>query len=304
MSAAGDRPPGTRTVFDADALGITTVLTLVFVLLVEFNVPWLLIPFGLFVLFAAPGYGAAALLFGRRALSSLAMNLALIVGLSVLINVVVGTVLLVLEISPLAAILGAVDAALCTVATAVQFRRPWEAPLEQRILRVRTAFELPGFSRPQRAAAYALFAGILLTFAAIGYLSSVPTGGSPDLSLAIVGPDGTTATLPTTGGVNTTISLTVDIGNNASAQSLLLSVSSVLVGQNATSLAAVPWTMPIHLAPNVTSSEVVSLSSDAHSTVGISFQFNASGDYRLLFSLSPTGSSAALRSVALSLRIS
>ena len=91
MSAARDRPPGTRTVFDADALGITTVLTLVFVLLAEFNVPWLLIPFGLFVRFAAPGYGAAALLFGRRALSSLAMNIALIAGPSVLINVVAGT---------------------------------------------------------------------------------------------------------------------------------------------------------------------------------------------------------------------
>ncbi len=304
MSAAGGRPPGTRTVFDADALGITTVLTLVFVVLVELNVPWLLIPFGLFVLFAAPGYAAAALLFGRRALSSLAMNLALIVGFSVLINVVVGTVLLLLGISPLAAILGVVDAALCTVATAVQFRRPWEAPLEQRILRLRTAFELPGFSRPQRAAAYALLAGILVTFAAIGYLSTVPSGSNSDLSLAIVGPDGTTATLPTTGSVNTSISLTIDVGNNATAQSLVLSVSSVLVGQNATSLAAVPWTMPIQLAPNVTSSEVLSLSSGAHSSEGIVFQFSASGDYRLLFWLSATGSSAPLRSVTLSLLIS
>ena len=168
----------------------------------------------------------------------------------------------------LPAVLGIVDAALCTVATAVQFRRPREVPLEQRILRLRTTYERPGFSRPQRAAAYAPFAGILVTFATIGYPSTVPSGASSDLSLAAAGPDGTTATLPTTGGVNSTISRTVEVGNNASAQSRVLSVSSILVGQKATSLAAVLWTRPIHLAPIVTSSEALALSGDVRSGVG------------------------------------
>ena len=302
MSVRGPPFRTTTSVFDTVALAITTVLTLVFVVLAEYGVPWILIPFGLFVLFVAPGYGAAAILFGRRPLPSLAVNVAVIVGLSVLINVVVGTLILFLAIAPLAPLVGALDALVCAGATTLQSRRPREAIPGEGRRRFRSFWELPGFTRGQRAGAYAFFVAILLTFAAIGYLSTLQPHQAPDLSLGVAGPDGTTSSLPSSGPVNGTLSVTVTIQNNATEQSMVLAVSTSLVGANATHATTVPWKMPLRFGPNETSSEGLQLASGATLSVPISFQFTSSGEYRVLFSLSPP-QAASVRTASITVDI-
>lgn len=303
MSTRISPVPGAPAIFDSTALVITTVLTLAFVVLAYYQVPWVLIPLGLFVLFVAPGYAVDALLFGQRAVPSLAANIALVVGFSVLFNVVLGTVILLFAITPLAPLVGLGAAAMCTAATIVQVDRDRAAGAGHRTRRLRSFFELPGFTSPQRVAAYALFVGILFTFAAIGYLSTVQPGKAPDLSLGVVGPDGTTSTLPTSGTVNSTLTVLLDVQNNATTQSLLLSVNSSLVGTNETNWTSIPWAMPLQLAPQVTSSELITLTSGEAESVDVSFQFSTGGDYAVSFSLTPPQSHVAVRTSGIAVQI-
>lgn len=296
-------PPGPAPIFDPATLSIVTFVTLAFVVIDYLQVPWVLIPFGLFVLFVAPGYAAVALLFGRRSIPSLAMNVALIVGLAVVINVALGTLLLVFAIGPVAPIVGLCDAGISTAATVVQLLRPQPVGSAHGGGWFRGLFVLAGFTRGQRVAAYALFAGILLTFAAIGYLSTLQPGNAPDLSFGVVGVDGTTSTLPTSGTVNTTLAVLVEVRNNATVQPFILSVSSALVGSNATNFSSTPWVMPLDLGPNVTSSEPLNLTSGQSDDVDVSFEFSTGGDYVVSFSLTPPQSHVAVRTNALTIRV-
>ena len=289
--------------FRPGTLALTTALTLAFVLVAELQIEWVLIPLGLFVLFFGPGYAAVALLFGNRTMPSLTLNVALIVGFSVLINVVLGTLLYTFAIGPLTVLVGLGDAAVCWAGTVVQYRRPQTARPGQWSRRLRSLYELPGFSPRQRAAAYALFACILLTFGVIGYLSSLPPGATTDLSLGVLGPDGTARTLPTAGIVNGTLTVEVVVQNNATAQSLDLIVNSILVGGNATGMTTIAWDMPLHLASNVTSSTVLDLPSKGSDSLDVSFEFSSGGSYVVSFSLAPPQSHAVLRESALSLQI-
>jgi uncharacterized membrane protein len=294
---------GAPAIFDPVALLATTGLLLLFVVVAALQVPWVLIPLGLFVLFVAPGYGAVALLFGERTVPSLAANIAMIVGFSVVINVVLGTLLLFFAIAPLAPLVGAAAAVICAAATVVQYRRPHGSAPGHRMRRLRSYFELAGFSSRQRVAAYALFVGILLTFGAIGYLSTVQPGNGPDLSLAVVGPDGTTSTLPTSGSINGTLYVVLLVQNNETAQSLVLGVNSSLVGQNATNFTTVTWGAPLALGPNVTASTVLELTSGEKDNVAVSFQFGLGGDYLVSFSLTPPQSHLPVRTSGIAVRI-
>lgn len=304
MASRNSPSPEIPAVFVPSALLITTLVALAFVVVSDLQIPWVLIPLGLIVLFWVPGYAVVALIFGGRPLPSLALNVGMIVGFSVLVNVVFGTLFLYFSIGPLDPLVGLVAAVVSAAATLVQYRRPRAAGSDGETHRFRSYFALPGFSRGQRVAAYSLFVAILLTFGAIGYLSTLHPGNTPDLSLGVVGPTGTTSTLPTSGIVNSTLAVIVNIGNNDTIQSLALSVNSSLIGGNSTNATTVPWAMPLPLGPSVKSSETLHLTSGESAHVSVSFLFRASGDYVVSFSLTPVGSHTVVRANALTIRIS
>ncbi len=303
MSAGGFPSEDVPAIYSRTALLGTTLVTLAFVVVAELQVPWVLLPLGLFVLFVAPGYAVVALLFGARTLPSLALNIAMIVGMSVLFNAVVGTLLLYYAIAPLAPLVGAFAAVVCAAATVVQYQRERWNESRRPGQWLRSVLALPGFTPAQRTAAYALLIGVAVTFGAIGYLSTLQPRSAPDLSLAIVGPGGTTSTLPTSGTVNSTLALIVEVGNNATSQSLVLGVNSTLVGQTGSTRTTVPWTVPLHLAPNVTSSESLSLTSGETDNIQFSFQVDTGGDYAISFFLTPLQSHVAVRTSSLTVRI-
>ena len=303
LSARDSLPTGVPAIFHWGALAVTTALTLAFVIAADLQIAGALIPLGLFVLFFAPGYGAVAILFGNRTVPSLAINVAMIVAFSVVINVVLGTLLFYFGVGPLTVLVGLGDAAVCWAGTAVQYRRPSTPGAGGWARRFRFLYELPGFTSRQRAAAYALFACILLTFGVIGYLSTVPSGPTTDLSLGVLGPDGTARTLPTAGIVNGSLTVEVVVQNGATAQSLDLTVNATLVGENATQMTSVPWDMPLQLAPNATSSTVLHLPSKGSDSMDVSFEFSSGGSYVVSFSLAPPQTHVVLRESAISLQI-
>jgi uncharacterized membrane protein len=286
------------------ALLITALLTGAFIVVAAFRVPWILIPLGLFVLFVAPGYALAALLFGgEREITSLPLNIALIVGFSVLVDVVIGTIALFFSIGPLSPIVGAEVALLCFIAVFVQLQRRRVLGPKSNAPGFRSWFKLPGFTPGQRTAAYALFICVLLTFGVIGYLSILSPKSTPDLSLAVLGPNGTTSTLPTSGGINTTLGVILLVQNNATTQSFVLTVSSTLVGGNATKPTSVPWVLPLQLGPGATSTEVLPLTHGQSDSVAVSFQFANRGDYAISFSLTPPQSTLAIRTAGITVEI-
>jgi uncharacterized membrane protein len=286
------------------ALLVTALLTGAFIVVAALRLPWILIPLGLFVLFVAPGYALAALLFGgEREITSLPLNIALIVGFSVFFDVVIGTVALFFSIGPLSPIVGAEVALLCFIAVFVQYHR-------RQVLGRRTNtpgfwswIELPGFTSAQRTTAYALFIGVLVTFGVIGYISTLQPGNTPELSLAVLGPNGTTSTLPTTGAVNSTLGVILLVQNNATTQSFLLSVNSSLVGGNGTQSTSVPWVLPLQLAPGTTSAEVLPLTHSESDSIAVSFQFAEKGDYSISFTLTPPQSTVVIRTAEISVEI-
>ena len=303
LATRGSPVSGLPAIFDPGALSVTTLVTILFVVAAELSVSWALFPLGLFVLFAAPGYAATALLLGRRPLPSVAVNFALIAGLSVLINVLLGTALYAFAITPVVPLIGLADAIICTAGTFVQFRRARTVRPVSGPSWFRSLLALPRFRPSQRAAAYALFAGILVVLGVIGYLSTIVPNPGPDLSLTAVGPDGTSATLPTNGLVNATLTVLVIVQNNATAQSLVLTLNSTLVGSNSTSFTSIPWTMPLLLGPNITTSDPVNLTSGASESIQVQFQFDAGGDYAIGLALTPAASHVALRTLFLGIEI-
>jgi len=247
----------------------------------------------------APGYAVAALVFGRRGGLSTAANAAVVVGLSVVVNVGAGLLLLTARIASLAVPLGAVAASLLSIALIVQAS---EQPRGQEPIlapRLRRQFSHPEFSSAQRLAAYALLAGILVTIGTIGYLSTTGNGGTPTVSLAVVGPNGEATTLPTAGTTYQTLSVELLIQNNATVQSLRLVVNATLLGGPAHPPVNVPWAMPIPLRPGATSSTLLPLTRSQYATVPVSFYFTQTGTYVLGVSLvAPLGGD--LRTVTLS----
>ncbi len=302
MAAPSTRPSEKAAVFEPGALAGATAVTLLFTFAAEFKVGWALVPLGIAVLFFAPGYAVAALLFGKRPLPTLAANFALVVGFSVLTNAVFGTLLLYFAVAPLSPLIGLCDAVVCVFGTVVQYGRPGAhgAPWSPRLA---SYFELPGFSTGQKATAFALLAAILVTFGAIGYLAAAQPGQSPDLSMTVVGPDGTTSTIPTSGLVNATYTVLVEVQNGATAQSFTLTLNSTLVGANTTNRTVLPWSMPLPLAANVTSAEPLSLAGKASTSISVEFEYSTPGDYSISFALTTSTNAVPVRNVAVTVDI-
>jgi uncharacterized membrane protein len=303
VSVSSDPASEATALYSAPALLASAALTAGFVLASADHLAWAQAPLGIFVLFFAPGYAGMALLFGKRAIPSYPANFALIVGLSVIFNVTIGVVLLYFSLGPINSIIGVAGAVLCFLASVAQKARHPTGQSSSATRRIGAVFRFPGFSRGQRAAAYALFAAVLLTFGVIGYIATLQPGNTPDLAMTLVGPDGTTSTLPAEGTVNTSLAVIVEVHNNATAQPFILSVNSSLVGENGTNFTNLPWAMPLHLAPFVTSEESLNLSKGGSESVSISFQFDRTGDYLVSFSLTPPRSATPVRSTAIAIAI-
>ncbi|MFZ1023350.1 MAG: DUF1616 domain-containing protein [Thermoplasmata archaeon] len=290
-SSAGVPDPVSR-IYDAKLL-IVASLVCAFYLVVELAVGGLAqVLLGLFVILVAPGYAVGALFFGRGSRLPWTVQVAVIVGLSVVIESSVGILYFVRPHGGLTLnlLLGLLAYTLTLAATVVQWSRGMALDLSPLWERLRSGVTLPGFSRGQRVAAFALFAAILLTFGAIGYLSTVHPGGQPVLSIAAFGPNGTTNTLPTGGNPNQTLEVIVEIGNDGTPQSLNLTVSSALSTSNGTSQATIAWTMPLALGPGSQSSTSVPLAAGEIEMIPITFEFASPGDYTVTFTLLATGS--------------
>ncbi len=303
MSVRSDLSSDTTALYAPRLLLVSAALTAGFVLSSEYRVTWAQVPLGIFVLFFAPGFALAAFILGKRAFPSYPANLAVIVGLSVVFNVVFGTVLLYFSIGPVDAIGGAVAALLCFAASVAQSAHQPARRSRPIARRLWSSLGFAGFSVGQRAAAYALLAGVLVTFGAIGYIATLQPAAAPNLALVVVGPDGTTSTLPLGGAVNSTMAVIVEVRNNATAQTLTLSVNASLIGQNGTNYTSIPWAMPLLLGPLTASSEPLSLSKGVSESVDVSFQFEAAGDYVVGFSLTSPGATAPVRSTTLSIEV-
>ncbi|MGA8511183.1 MAG: DUF1616 domain-containing protein [Thermoplasmata archaeon] len=290
-------------IYDAKLLMLATVLsgTYTIVELLVGGVPQLLL--GLFVVLVAPGYAVAALLFGRASRLPWTVHFALIVGLTVVIEASVGTLYYFGTPGgqPLNNVLGVMATALCLVATLVQTTRGEVQDLSPISEKFRRWTALPGFSSGQRVAAYSALTAILVIFGAIGVLSTVHPNGGPLLSIAVVGPDGTTTTLPTGGRTNQTLQVIVEVGNDGTPQSLNLTVSSALVG-GAGGSSSIPWTMPLHLDSGTQSSVTVTLAGGASTMIPISFEFANPGGYSVTFTLqAPSGTSPAVAGLGLTI---
>jgi uncharacterized membrane protein len=293
MSSSAAEPLPVSRIYDAKLLMLATLLSggYTVVDLLVGGIPQLLL--GLFVILIAPGYAVGALLFGRGSRLPWTVHMALIVGLTVVVEASVGTLYF---IGPpagpaLNVFLGAMATTLCLVATLIQTARGVNRDLSPLSEKLRRMAALPGFSSGERVAAYSLFAAILLTFGAIGYLSTVHPGGGPLLSIAVVGPDGTTNTLPTGGRTNQTLQVIVEVGNDGTAQTLNLTVSSALTGGPGGSGSTIPWTMPLTLGSGTQSSDTVTLAAGASTSIPISFEFANPGAYGVTFTLQAPGGS-------------
>jgi len=268
------------------------VLALAYVV-VTFLVPsyWLETPLGLFTLFLAPGYALAAILLGPKPRWVFSLTFALVVGLSVALNVGVGLILLVLgkglpnQVFALFSLVLLFLAAFLwpanTGPTPPARFRPW----------VKEEFLFPGHSPEQRALAYGLLVAIVFILVVIIYFASVAPSQTSDITFGITGPGGTNLNLPMNGSTGENLSVWVTVGNNGTTQTLSLVLESAL--QNTTpSYTNTTWTSPgapISLGPGVRSTDALSMTPGESLTVRVHFQFTTFGNYALTFLLESQG---------------
>jgi Protein of unknown function (DUF1616) len=241
---------------------------------------------GAVVLLLAPGYGVGALLFrGARRFVPPAANLALVVGLSVVYNGLVGILLLL--VGPGLSALPLALAALPPVVLGAVAHSWRGAPTTWTSLPQQLAapFRLPGFSSGQRRLIGVLLVGSVVAFGAIAYEATVVPPAGPSLSLAVTGPDGTTSTLPSSGTTNHTFAVLLTLGSTTEVSSAELTVGVSLLGSPPATNATVPWSMPLVLGAGVTSSENLTLGAGATISVAVSYTFPHAGSYTVTFTL-------------------
>jgi uncharacterized membrane protein len=292
MTLSDDKPDPVFRIYDAKLLIVASLVCALY-LVVELavgGIPQVLL--GLFVILVAPGYAICALFFGRGSRLPWTVQVALIVGFSVVIESSVGILYFVGTHGGLTLnlVLGLLAYILTLTATVVQWSRGMALDLSPLAESLRSGVSLPGFSQGQKVAAFSLLAAILLTFGAIGYLSTVHPGGQAILSIAALGPNGTTNTLPTGGNANQTLEVIVEIGNDGTAQSLNLTVTSALSSSNGTPQSTIAWMMPLALGPGSQSSTSVPLAAGASEMIPITFVFANPGAYSVTFTLLAEGS--------------
>jgi uncharacterized membrane protein len=295
----GDR----RTIFQPSGLIAVFLITLVDVGVVIFAPGSLLrVPLGAFELLFAPGYALGAILFVRRPLLPSVAEFSVAVGLSVVFNVLVGLVL-VLEGAGVAVTwlttgdVAAVAAGLIVKVAATE--TPGGSGVGAAVVR---ELRLPGVRPSYRRVVYALLVATLVAFGGVIYLSVAQPSAGTSTSFAVYGPDGTTATLPRSLAVGEVGLVGLSVVDGYSAGSLSLVVSATLVGLNTTALTTVPWSMPLPLARNATSSLPLSLGYGGSTQMNVTFEFSQPGDYALAFFVQAAGG-VLVQGVTLSLSV-
>lgn len=293
MSAPPDAPRS--TLFRLDALVVLFLVTLVYVGVV-FLAPGnaLQVPLGFIELLFAPGYALAALLFLRRPLLPLAAEFSVIVGLSVVYNVLIG---LLLELAGAGLAIGwlVIADVLAVSAGVVGKAFAGETAKETGIWNeLRTELRLPGVRPSYRRAAYVLLVAILVAFAAVVYVGVSQPPVSPQTALAVLGSDGTTSTLPANLTIGEVGLVHVEVWDGQSSGALTLGISATLLNRTANST-SVPWTLPLPLDPGTSSSVGLTVGYGHQTTVPVTFEFNQPGRYGLTFLLEATGGAPLAR---------
>ncbi|MGI0129428.1 MAG: DUF1616 domain-containing protein [Thermoplasmata archaeon] len=297
-------PEHRSTIYREDGLILLFLLTLIYVGVVILTPgSRVRVPLGLVELLFAPGYALGAILFFRRPLLPVAAEFSVSVGLSVVFNVLVGLLLALVGAGVTIDLLTVADAIPVAVGLIVKVVVSSDRTVTGVGGAVARELRLPGVRPAYRPVIYVLLVAALVAFGGVVYLSVAQPPSAPGTSLALYGPDGTTATLPASLTVGEVGLVVVSISNGASNGSISLVVSAVLVGQNGSTLTPVSWAMPLALAPNTTSSlALTSLGYGQSNSQSVTFQFSQPGAYGLSFALRAAGG-GPLRGATLSVTV-
>lgn len=263
------------------------------------------IPLGFFELVFAPGYVLGALLFARRPILPPVAEFPVVVGLSIVFNVLVGLLLAITAVGLRIDWLVSADAAVVWAGVVV-LAYLGDAPGVSGVGRAfQRELRLPGIRPSYRPAVYALLIACLLAFAGTIYLGvSVPTSTTPS-SLALYGPDGTTGSLPIEQNLSIGVIglVLVSIVDGQKTGSLTLVVESVNNKLNtSTSPTAINWTQPMVFYNATTSSLALGLTYGQQTTLDFTFEYSYTGTYSLKFALESSGASS-LPSATLGVRV-
>lgn len=263
--------------------------------------PVLEAPLGLAELLFVPGYAVGAVLFPGRSHLPWSASLAIVAGLSVAINIFLGLGALRLHDGLPPPLFATVASALALVALWVRLRSDPVLATEAR-QRVADLGRMAGFTAGQRRGAFFLLAATAVVLVAIVYLSSVHPNVHPSETLALEGPGGSVATLPTTGSVRSVLAVWVSVTNGGAAQQLLLNVQSVNLSTNPAGYHLVPWSQPLALGNATQSSTAFNLLAAQTYVLNFTFSYSYPGVYAIYLTLSGAGGATA-RTAALTVQI-
>lgn len=290
---AAEVPDVRPTIFREGGLIAVFLATLVYVGIV-FLTPGspVRVPFGYLELVFAPGYALGAVLFLRRPLIPPVAEFAVAVGLSVVFNVLIGLAL---------ALLGAglainwfllAEIVVAALALAAKLLVGPSARVTGVGSALRREFRLPGVLPRYRRAVYVLFLASVVAIAAVVYLSVVQPSTPASTSLALSGPGGTVASLPTSLRVGEVGLVVVYVANGHSGAPIELVVTALFQGESPTSnLTAVPWSMPLTLSNGTVSSLPLGVGYGQTTTLNVTFAFGETGAFALDFDLEASGGS-------------
>lgn len=263
--------------------------------------PVLQTPLGIAELLIVPGYAVGALVFPGRSQLPWAASFAIVVGLSVSVNIFLGLAALGFHAGLPAPLFATVASALALLALGVRLRQdPLVAGRFGQA--VAELGRMPGFTVGQRRAAFGLLGLTTIVLVVIVYLSGVHPNVHPAVALALEGPGGSVASLPTSGAVNSVLAVWVSVTNGANAEQLLLSVQSVNLTSNPAGYHLVPWTLPLALGNATQSSTEFNLLAGQTYVLNLTFAFSYPGLYGVYLTVADTGG-ATLRTAALTIQI-
>ena len=289
-------PPEARF-YSYGYLAATAALMAVYAL-VSFFAPHSIIeiPLGLFALLFAPGYALAALLFARQPGLTWIVNLLIVVGLSVVFNVLVGIALLRVGpgLSTWSGALSDLGAALFglivfTVREAADTQAGPPPAVTQDLagpLRaLRQRLRLVGYSPGQRAAAVTLLALIVVVLGVIVYVAVAQPHEDLAVSFAMYGPAGTVDSLPSSGTNSSVLGVMLTVSNNGTAQGFQILVVSETVAFPHAPLTTIPWSQPLPLGRATESLLAFTLGGGKNTSMPISFELTSAGNSTMSFTL-------------------
>ncbi len=277
-----------------------TVLYVAVVLLAPGSV--LQIPLGVLELLFAPGYAIAAMVFVRRPLLPPAAEFSVSVGLSVVFNVLIGLLLVLFGAGVEINYLALADVAATLAGLAVYAARGTSPGTHSLSSAIRRELALPSVRPSLRPAVYALLIATLVAFSAVVYVGVSQTSSPPPTSLALLGPTGTTSSVPTALVVGQVGLVMVQVQDGYSPGALGLTAAAALVGVVPHNTST-PWSLPLTLYPGTTSTLALTVTYGGETTVNVTFEFPQPGNYTLTFSLGPMAGGPPLLGTGMGLTV-